>query len=167
MAPMATMPMMPAHTLSLSLLLSCVAVATAALACSRNPPPPPPAASLGNVMAEVGRRFETAGRAAVANRFELAEFEAGELEELFENDVPTAALPKEGPTQHIPTMAKAFLASNAPELQGAAHARDGKRFADAFAKAAAACNGCHAASDKAFIEVPSVPGKAVPVLEPR
>jgi hypothetical protein len=160
------MPPMPAsalHALPLSFLVACTAVA----GCSRNPPPPPPSVSLGNLMAEVGRRFETAGRAAVANRFELAEFEAGELEELFENDVPTAALPKEGPTQHIPALAKSFLATNAPELQAAARAHDPTRFADAFARAATACNACHAASAKAFIEVPSVPGKSVPVLEPR
>jgi hypothetical protein len=142
------------------------AAAAAIAACSRNPPPPP-APSLGNVMAEVGRRFETAGRAAAANRFELADFEAGELEELFENDVPNAAPPKEGPTAHLAAMAGAFLHTNAPELQAAAHARDAKRFADAFASAAAACNGCHVASAKPFIEVPTVPGKAVPVLEPR
>ena len=60
-------------------------------------------------MVQVGRRFELAGRAAVANRFELAAFEAGELGELFENDVPRASLPKEGPTTQIPAMAKAFL----------------------------------------------------------
>src|SRR5579863_10292788 len=68
-----------------------------------------PRESLGNVMAEVARRFELAGRAANANRFELAEFEAGEIAELFETDVPNAELPKEGPTAHIPAMAKSFL----------------------------------------------------------
>jgi hypothetical protein len=35
-------------------------------------------------MVQVARRFEVAGRAAAANRFELATFEAGELGELFE-----------------------------------------------------------------------------------
>jgi hypothetical protein len=122
--------------------------------------------SLGNVMAEVARRFEIAGKAATANRFELAEFEAGELEELFEGDVPAAELPKEGPTAHIPVMAKSFLQTSAPDLKSAAHARDAKAFADAFARAAAACNACHRSSEKAFIQVPSVPGRAVPDLEP-
>ena len=79
-----------------------------------------PRMSLGNVMVQVARRFEIAGRAANANRFELSEFEAGEIEELFETDVPAAELPKEGPTAHIPAMAKAFLEAGVPPLKSAA-----------------------------------------------
>jgi hypothetical protein len=125
-----------------------------------------PQQSLGNVMAEVARRFEIAGKAANANRFELAEFEAGEIQELFETDVPAASLPKEGPTAHIPVMAKAFLETNAPELEKAAAAKDRAAFATAFEHAAMVCNTCHQASAKAFIQVPTVPGKGVPDLEP-
>jgi hypothetical protein len=125
-----------------------------------------PAADFGNVMVGVARRFEIAGRAANANRFELAEFEAGELEEMFEDDVPNATLPKEGPTAHIPAMAKAFVETNAPELKRAAAAKDRAAFAAAFQRAAAACNACHQASAKGFVQVPSEPGKAVPDLDP-
>ena len=71
-------------------------------------------------MVDVARRFEVAGRAVVANRFELAEFEAGEVGELFETEIPEAELPKEGPTAHIRATAKAFLTTNVPELQKAA-----------------------------------------------
>jgi len=88
---------------------------------------------MGEVMALVGRRFEVAGRAMVANRFELAEFEVGELGELFEDDVPGAELPKEGPTGHIPAMAQAFLQTNVPELKKAAAAKDPAAFREAFA----------------------------------
>jgi hypothetical protein len=123
-------------------------------------------ASLGNVMADVARRFEIAGRAAKANRFELAEFEAAEIEELFETDVPRAEMPKEGPTAHLPAMTRAFLESNAPELKKAAASSDRAAFAVAFGRAAAACNACHQASAKGFIQVPSEPGKGVPDLEP-
>jgi hypothetical protein len=126
----------------------------------------PPAPSLGNVMAEVARRFELSGRAALSNRFDLAAFEAGEIEELFESDVPHAELPKEGPTAHIPAFAKAFLETNAPDLKNAASSRDPKAFADAFQRTAAACNACHQASAKPFIQIPSVPGHAVPDLDP-
>ncbi len=133
-------------------------------ASSSGPAAAPP--SLGNVMAEVARRFEIAGRAVVANRYELAEFEAGEIEELFEDDVPTASLPKEGPTAHIPVMAKAFLETNAHELKKAAASKDRAAYATAFERAASVCNACHTASAKAFIQVPSVPGKGVPDLEP-
>jgi len=147
--------------------------------CSRlDPAPPPPSApsataapasaavSLGTVMSEVGRRFELAGRAAAASRFELAEFEAGEIGELFTNDIPRAELPKEGPTAHIQGMAKAFLDANAPDLQKAAASHDFRTFATAFERTATACNTCHKTSAKPFIEVPTVPGKSVPNLEP-
>lgn len=126
----------------------------------------PEAPGLGEVMVQVGRRFELAGRAAVANRFELAAFEAGELGELFENDVPRANLPKEGPTAQIPAMAKAFLESIPPELSRAATSKDRAAFAAAFEHAAATCNACHRSAEKGFIQVPPVPGRSVPVLDP-
>jgi hypothetical protein len=135
--------------------------------CSRTSEAPhPDAPGLGEVMVQVGRRFETAGRAAAANRFELAAFEAGELAELFENDVPRATLPKEGPTTQIPAMAKAFLEAIPPELTRAASSNDRAAFAAAFGHAAAACNACHVAAAKGFIQVPSLPGQSVPVLDP-
>lgn len=124
------------------------------------------APGLGEVMVQVGRRFEMAGRAAAANRFELAAFEAGELEELFETDVPRAKLPKEGPTAQIPALAKAFLTTVPPELTKAADSQDRAAFAAAFQRAAAQCNACHASAAKGFIQVPSVPGQAVPVMDP-
>jgi cytochrome c553 len=138
--------------------------------CSRATPPPPDQTAqgpgLGEVMVTVGRRFETAGRAAVANRWELAAFEAGELGELFEEDVPHASLPKEGPTAQIAPMAKAFLSSAPPDLAKAAAAKDRVAFAAAFERAAGQCNACHVAAEKGFIQVPTVPGQMVPVLDP-
>ena len=125
-----------------------------------------PKESLGNVMVQVARRFEIAGRAATANRFELAEFEVGEIVETFETQVPGAELPKEGPTAHIPAMAKAFLEASAPELKKAAAAKDRVAFATAFRGAASMCNACHQASAKGFIQVPSEAGKGVPDLDP-
>jgi hypothetical protein len=156
-----------------------VALLAFVIGCSQGSPPTPagagsattppasaPKESLGNVMVQVARRFETAGRAAEANRFELAEFEAGAIEEMFETDVPGAEMPKEGPTAHIPAMAKAFLAVNAPELKKAAGAKDRAAFSAAFRNAAAVCNACHQSSAKGFIQVPSEMGKGVPDLDP-
>ncbi len=120
----------------------------------------------GAVMAEVGRRFELSGRAIDANRFELAGFEAGEIQELFETDLPRAELPKEGPTAPIAAMADAFAKTYPAELIKAAKARDARAFGAAFARASAACNACHQASGHAFIQIPSVPGKVVPDLDP-
>ena len=116
-------------------------------------------------MSEVGRRFELAGRAAVAHRFELASFEVGELAELFEGDLPNAELPKEGPTAALPALAAAFAKTHPPELAKAAKANDAQAFADAFQRASVACNGCHQASGHGFIQIPSVPGRSVPDLE--
>jgi hypothetical protein len=156
--PSATAP--PAVVL-LALLLGSCSREPAASSSAGGPKP-----RLGNVMVEVARRFETAGRAANANRFELAEFEVGEIEELFEDDVPNAELPKEGPTAHIPAVAKGFLEANLPELKKAAAAKDHEAFAAAFLRAASICNACHQAAAKGFIQVPSEPGKAVPDLGP-
>ncbi len=127
----------------------------------------PKGPGLGELMVGVARRFEIAGRAAVAQRFELAEFEVGEIGETFEDDVPGAELPKEGPTAHIPAQAAAFLKTVVPELKSAAKSRDARAFEAAFKNTAAACNACHEASAKGFIEIPSVPGQDVPVLQAR
>jgi hypothetical protein len=142
--------------------------AAASVVCSacRRESPPPPRVGLGDVMVQVARRFELAGRAAAANRFELAEFEAGEIEETFEGDVPNAELPKEGPTAQILPMARAFLQTNARELHDAATKKDRAAFDATFARTAAACNACHEAAGKAFIHVPLEPGHAVPDVAP-
>lgn len=158
------------RTFVYTLAVATLAVVPVAAGCTRPAPPPPDqksdAPGLGEVMVVVGRRFETAGRAAVANRWELAAFEANELEELFEGDVPHAQLPKEGPTAQLPGMAKAFLESVPPDLLKAAETKDRAKFAAAFERAAAQCNACHASAAKAFIQVPDVPGQPVPVLDP-
>jgi hypothetical protein len=124
------------------------------------------ARTIGEVMLQVGRRFEVAGRAAAAGRFELANFEAAELEELFAEDVPRAALPKEGPTAHIRPMAEAFLKTAPADLEHAAAAADLGAFTQAFERTAVLCNACHQASAKGFIQVPSIPGRSVPELDP-
>ncbi|HXN30981.1 MAG TPA: hypothetical protein VN894_03925 [Polyangiaceae bacterium] len=157
----------------------CLLALALTIGCSKAGAPPPSAdrgakgpeqradaPGLGEVMVQVARRFEVAGRAATANRFELAAFEAGELQELFETDVPRASLPKEGPTAQIPAMAKAFLDAIPPELIRAAASKDRAAFATAFEHAAAMCNACHLSAAKAFIQVPSIPGQSVPLLDP-
>lgn len=160
------------HARAVTLLFLCLAGG-----CSQRGAPPPPEADgtcpaerasaprYGALMAEVGRRFELAGRASIAGRFELASFEVEEIEELFEEDLPAAELPKEGATAKLPALAEAFVKTHPPELKKAASAKDRAAFAAAFQRAAGTCNGCHQASDHAFIEIPSVPGKPVPDVE--
>jgi hypothetical protein len=120
----------------------------------------------GAVMAEVGRRWELAGRAAVANRFELAAFEIGEIEELFAEELARAELPKEGPSAQLPALASAWVNTHPPALEKAADRRDGAAFAAEFERASRTCNVCHEASAHGFLEVPTVAGKGVPNLDP-
>jgi hypothetical protein len=120
----------------------------------------------GAVMSEVGKRFELAGRAVSANRFELAAFEVGELRELFEGDLPRAELPKEGPSAILPGLADAFVKTRLPDLEKASVSRDRAAFANAFRAASASCNGCHQASGHGFVVVPPEVGSTVPDLSP-
>jgi hypothetical protein len=150
-------------------LCVCSAAGCARARPQRGSEPAPVAAEgprYGAVMSEVGRRFELAGRAAQAGRFALADFEVGELQELFEEDLPRAELPQEGPSASLPAMAAAFLQTQAPALKRAAAAKNLAAFAQAFATAATACNGCHQASGHGFIEIPGQPGRSVPELGP-
>lgn len=126
---------------------------------------PAPTTGWGSVMVDVGRRFELSGRAAQAGRFELAEYEADELGETFEDELSHAALPKEGPVATLPPLAADFAKAHPAAMKQAAHDKNRAAFETAFQKAAEACNSCHRASGHGFIEIPSVMGKAVPSVE--
>jgi len=119
---------------------------------------------LGSLMTEVGRRFELLGRAATARRWELAEFELGELRETFD-DVPRAVMPDDVKAD-VPTLARTFVPVIEDALAGAVATHDLAQLEPAFAAAADACNKCHQAAGKAFIEVPARPGQPVPRLDP-
>jgi hypothetical protein len=149
-------------------LMAIVALLTALtpLACSRSESPGPPVPRYGAVMVELGRRFELAGRAANAGRFELAAFEAREIRELFDQDLPRAGPPKEGDASALFALAQAFRDSAPDRLKKAAEARDVAQFRAEFAAASVLCNDCHQSSGHGYIEVPSMPGKPVPDLDP-
>ena len=134
--------------------------------CTRASPAVEARPRYGAVMSEVGQRFERAGRAATAGRFELAAFEAGEIDELFREDLPRADLPKEGSSSALAAESDAFVKAYPARLKTAASARDLAAFSNAFRDAALACNACHQASGHGFIEIPTVPGKPVPNLDP-
>lgn len=120
----------------------------------------------GTAMADVARRFELVGRAATAGRFELAEYQLGEIVEQFEETLPRAAPPREGHPEVLPPMRDAFLKSTLPVLQRALATRDRVQIAAAFASTATACNGCHQASGHGFIQVPLGAGHSVPDTDP-
>lgn len=158
--------------MKLRTILGCVALASS---CSRpsttasaGPTKAAPTATgapkrYGDIMAEVGRRFERAGHAVVAARWEFAGYDLGEIEELFEDDLPGALMPEDVKVD-LRSIAQAFANTHPGELKHAIRARDRAAFEAAFARTAATCNACHRAAGKAFIEVPSVVGRAVPQL---
>jgi hypothetical protein len=119
----------------------------------------------GEVMSEVGLRFERAGKAALAGRWAFAAYDVGELEETFEHDVPVAIQPPEVKVDLAPiarTMPHGSLAS----LLAAVQMHDEAAFRAAYASTAATCDGCHRLSGHAFIQVATVPGEATPLLTP-
>jgi hypothetical protein len=125
-----------------------------------------PAIGYGTAMADVARRFELLGRATTAGRYELAEYQLGEIEEQFDDTLPHAAPPKEGHPEVLPAKASAFVQTNVADLRRALAARDRTQAAAAFERTAAACNACHQASGHGFIEVPIVAGRSVPNTDP-
>jgi hypothetical protein len=132
----------------------------------REPAQPDGRIGYGTVMGEVARRFELLGRAAAAGRFELAEYQLGEIAEAFEEALPHAAPPREGHPEVLPGMASAFLQKSIPELRRALAVRDRAQATALFGQTATACNGCHQASGHGFIEIPVTPGHGIPNTDP-
>jgi hypothetical protein len=153
-----------------SLLLAVIVVSGGGLRCQHaapprpQPPAEPPVPHFGDIMSEVGRRFELLGRAAKANRWELATYELGELKEAFD-DVPKATLPEGIGEANIKGLAEAFVATHPPELDAALKAHQWTALSGAYQRAAETCNGCHKAARRGFIEVPGEPGVPVPRLD--
>lgn len=126
----------------------------------------PPAIGYGSAMAEVARRFEIFGRASAAGRFELGDYELGEIDEQFTETLPHAGRPKEGHPEVLDKMVTAFVQTNIPDLRRSVAARDRTRVSAAFERAAEAYNACHQASGHGFIEVPSAIGQTIPNTDP-
>ena len=119
----------------------------------------------GALMAEIGPRFERAGRAAGAGAWELADYDLHELEELFEDDAPGASAPADVTTD-LPGGMADFARGPLAELRRAAASHDGAAFASAYAAAAGACNACHRDAGRGFLLIPTVQGEEVPAIAP-
>ncbi len=127
--------------------------------------PAPAGKHFGDLMFEVGRRFERAGRAVEAGRWALADYDVGEIEEVFGQDVPTAIMPEDVHIDLLP-IAREFANSVPATLHKAIASRDKAAFEAAFASASERCNACHEEAGKPFIQVPSKIGVPVPRLDP-
>ncbi len=128
-------------------------------------PPEHDAPHYGEVMSEIGRRFELTGRAASAGRFRLAEYEVAELGEALEDDLPRAEPPREGDPKKLEALLKELEAERLPALSSAAKAQDAETYVAAFAATAKTCNACHQATGHEFVEIPERPGASVPRLD--
>ncbi len=128
----------------------------------------PPVANLriGAVMMETGHRLELAGEASQSGRWELAEYETHELEELFEEDLSRTLLPGDCNDQVAEQMFDELVREKLPALRTAAGARDEAQFAAAWREATARCNGCHGGCRVPFVQVPAEPGGPIPRLDP-
>lgn len=125
--------------------------------------PMPPSRHLGEIMAEIGRRLERAGRAVDANRWELAAYDVGELEEVFEEELAIVVTPEDVPLD-VGKVAAQFSRTQLPALERAIATRDRATFERAFAQATEGCNSCHRAANHGYIEVPSAIGESIPRL---
>ena len=96
---------------------------------------------LGTVMIEYGNRLSRVYYAAKAGNWDMAKYQADEMLEI--QEVGETTRPGRAP------MLKAFEDNYLAALDKAIGAKDAKAFDDAFGKAVAGCNGCHAASSGA------------------
>lgn len=132
------------------------------VACSQTARPTTPR-RLGSAMAEIGTRFARAGRAVLANRWGLANYDIAELGEVVDLDWTDASWKG---NQQVEKDARDFATTTFPNLQMTVRGRDRAAAATAFAAAARACNACHHAAAVDFIEVPEALGAEIPALAP-
>jgi len=117
---------------------------------------------IGHVMAEVGYRFQMAGRAGQSGRWELAAYQSHEILEMFDMDMRRALLPGDCDDDVADSMYEQLRSNQLADLRDAAVNEDGDAFAEHFATVSGSCNGCHGGCNVAFIQVPSEPGAEVP-----
>jgi len=134
-------------------------------AAAAEPAPMPPSRHLGEMMAEVGRRLERSGRSVQAGRWELAGYDIGELEEVFEGEIAVFDSPDSMPID-IGKVAAGFARTELPLLREAIEHRNRAEFETAFARTTESCNGCHRAANHPFIEIPSTLGEPIPRQSP-
>jgi hypothetical protein len=100
---------------------------------------------LADVMIDNQLRYVKLWYAGRVKNWVLAEFELGRIRESFDNAnriFPT-----------IPLASKYMIIGPASELDRAIEAKDRAKFAKAFDKLTAACNGCHEAASLGFIAI--------------
>lgn len=120
---------------------------------------------IGHVMIEVGYRLETAGRAAEAESWSLAEYEVQELLEMFQMDMTRARLPGDC-NDTVADGSYENLLEQLPRLRAAAENEDATAYASELRATTANCNSCHAGCNVSFIRIPAEVGAQIPVISP-
>jgi hypothetical protein len=100
---------------------------------------------LADLMIEAQLRYFKLWYAGRENNWELADFEVEQIRESFDHAARIF------PT--IPLASKYMIIQPASELDNAIEAKDSAKFAKAFDKLTAACNGCHEAARLGFIVI--------------
>jgi hypothetical protein len=83
-----------------------------------------------------------------ARNWDLADYQAGELEELLEDVAKRIPAYKEVP---VGKMIEASALPPIDDIKAAVKSRDSKAFASAYDKLTSACNTCHEAANRGFI----------------
>ena len=145
------------------LLLCAAAILSAAGAADQPAPakaPDPYAPGLGDFMtAYVQPHHIKLWEAGSAGNWPLAEYEANEIRETFEDVTTYQAVWHDLP---IDKMVKAILEPRLDAVDQAIKGRDGAAFAKAYADLTAGCNQCHRAAKHAFIVIQAPKGTAFP-----
>ena len=100
--------------------------------------------ALGTLMMEVGQRITATNIAAKAGKWDLADYELGELKEAMETGELTRP-------EHKAALEK-FLNGPFTKIEKVVKDKDAAGFQAAFDSTVQACNNCHKASGKPFIE---------------
>ena len=125
------------------------------------------APGLGEVMVQVARRFEVAGRAGRQTASSWLPSRSGNSESCSRTTFHARACPRRAPRLRSLRWPRPSWSPSLRELtRAAAIEGSSQRSAAAFEHAAAMCNACHVSAAKGFIQVPSVPGQSVPVVDP-
>ncbi len=105
---------------------------------------------VGTVMIEYANRFTTMYYAAQGGNWGMADYQLKEMREI--QEVGETTRPARAP------LLKAFESDHLDKLAEAIKGKDLNKFNGAFKSTVEGCNGCHAASDFAFIkyELPKV-----------
>jgi len=130
-------------------LLASLTIAGAAQRATSEPAKPYEPALI-EFMLQVQNHHAKVWLAGNARNWELADYQAEELEELLEDIVKRIPIYKDIP---VAKLIESTAMAPIGEVQAAIKARDSKAFLTAYDKLTAACNACHEASSRGFIVV--------------